>query len=101
MKKRQLIHFHSLLGEVSKHLYEGGYVDEDDLADYRELGTSPMTMQGSRVEHEEAALALADALAGALEADMTADADAVAETDAETATPEEAETADDATAIAA
>lgn len=94
MKKRQLIHFHSLLGEVSKHLYEGGYVDEDDLADYRELGTSPMTMQGSRVEHEEAALALADALASALEEDMAADA--------ETATPEDTETAaDDATAIAA
>ncbi|MGZ0747203.1 UPF0058 family protein [Haloparvum sp. AD34] len=98
MKKRQLIHFHSLLGEVSKHLYEGGYVDEDDLADYRELGTSPMTMQGSRVEHEEAALALADALASALEADMAPDADAATET----ATPEDAETTtDDATAIAA
>lgn len=94
MKKRQLIHFHSLLGEVSKHLYEGGYVDETDLADYRELGTSPMTMQGSRVEHEDAALALADALASALEADVQADA--------ETATPEEAETpAEEPAALAA
>jgi len=96
MKKGQLIHFHSLLGEVSKHLYEGGYVDEEDLADYRELPTSPMTMQGSRVEHEEAALALADALASALEEEMAADAAA------ETATPEEAETAaDEPAALAA
>lgn len=85
MKKRQLIHFHSLLGELSKHLYEGGYVAEDDLADYRDLGTSPMTMQGSRVEHEEAALALADALASALDEYE----------DAEPATPEETEVATD------
>lgn len=88
MKKRQLIHFHSLLGEVSKHLYEGGYVDEEDLADYRELGTSPMTMHSSRVEHEEAALALADALAGALEEGVAQEAAAATET----AAPEEAET---------
>lgn len=91
MKKRQLIHFHSLLGELSRHLYEDGYVDEEDLADYRELGTSPMTMRGSRVDHEEAALALADALAGAIEANGATDADSATET----ATPEEAEPAAD------
>ncbi|WP_058366697.1 UPF0058 family protein [Haloparvum sedimenti] len=62
MKKTELIHFHNLLGTLAKELHEDGPVTERDLSEYRALETSPMTIRGSRAEHERAVLALASAL---------------------------------------
>ncbi|ESS10993.1 MAG: putative metal-binding protein [uncultured archaeon A07HR60] len=65
MKKRELIHFHALLSTIAEQFVADGVLHEDDLAEYESLGVSPMTMTGSRDEHEEAVLALATELAAA------------------------------------
>ncbi|SEH41637.1 hypothetical protein SAMN05192561_101806 [Halopenitus malekzadehii] len=69
MQKTELIHLHDLLGTVSTDLYEEGTLATDDLSAYRDLGTSPMSIRGSRADHEAAVIELADALAGAIESD--------------------------------
>ncbi|MFA9515955.1 UPF0058 family protein [Halopenitus sp. H-Gu1] len=69
MQKNELIHVHNLLGTLSRELHDEGHLESDDLRTYRELGTSPMTMHGSRAEHAEAVIELADALAGAVNDD--------------------------------
>lgn len=71
MKKKELLHLHGLLGMTAKELIADGAVSEADLTEYEKLGTSPMAMRGSRDDHEEATLALADALAGSLNAETT------------------------------
>lgn len=75
MKKTELIHFHNLLGTLAKELHEDGPVTERDLSEYRALETSPMTIRGSRDEHERAVLTLASALAEGIEREAN-DADA-------------------------
>lgn len=67
MKKRELIHYHSLLGTVARDLVDRGVLDESALEPYRELGVSPMAMRGSRDDHEEAVIELAATLAAAVE----------------------------------
>lgn len=73
MKKTELVHFHNLLGTLATELHEEGAVSEEALSEYKELGTSPMAMRGSRAEHERAVLTLASALAAGVdpEADGT------------------------------
>ncbi|GAB3422715.1 hypothetical protein GCM10027435_27720 [Haloparvum alkalitolerans] len=71
MKKTELVHFHNLLGTLATELHEEGPVTETDLAAYRELETSPMTIRGSRSEHERAVLTLASALAEGVERGST------------------------------
>ena len=66
MQKNELIHVHNLLGTISREFHENGILESEDLRTYRELGTSPMTMHGSRAEHAEAVIELAGALAGAV-----------------------------------
>lgn len=76
MKKRELIHFHSLLGTVARDLVDQGVLDESALEPYRDLGVSPMAMRGSRDDHEEAVIELAATLAAAVEeSDAGPDAD--------------------------
>jgi len=67
MKKRELIHFHSLLGTVARDLVDRDVLDESALDAYRELDVSPMAMRGSRDDHEEAVIELAATLAAAVE----------------------------------
>ena len=67
MKKRELIHFHSLLGTLARDLVDRDVLEESALEPYRELGVSPMAMRGSRDDHEEAVLELAATLAAAVE----------------------------------
>ncbi|WP_157744244.1 UPF0058 family protein [Halopenitus persicus] len=71
MQKKELIHLHDLLGTVSTDLYEEGTLATDDLSAYRDLDTSPMSIRGSRADHEAAVLELADALAGAIESERS------------------------------
>lgn len=62
MRKTELIHFHSLLGTIAKHLSEKGELSESDLTEYDEVGVTPMTMRASRDDHEEAVIELAATL---------------------------------------
>lgn len=75
MKKRELIHFHSLLGAIAKELSERGELTESDLTDYEEIGVTPMTMRASRNDHEEAVIELAATLDGAVSEEIAEEAE--------------------------
>ncbi|GAB6877754.1 hypothetical protein JCM17823_00280 [Halorubrum gandharaense] len=85
MKKTEIVHFHGLLGTVAKDLIDEGDIADEDLGAYKAVGTSPMAMRGSRDDHKEAALKLAEVLAEALESDIEkpADTDRDADTEAD------------------
>lgn len=67
MKKRELIHFHALLGTLAGQFIDEGIIADRELEQYESLGVSPMTMTGSRDDHEEAVLTLSETLATAVE----------------------------------
>lgn len=64
MKKQELIHIHSLVGEVANYCIEGGSVLE--LDDYHQLGTRPTSIHLRKSEHKEAVFALTDAINSAV-----------------------------------
>jgi Predicted metal-binding protein len=67
MKKRELIHFHALLGTLAGQFIDEGIVTHQELEQYDSLEVSPMTMTGSRDDHEEAVLLLSKILTAAVE----------------------------------
>lgn len=65
MRKQELIHLHTLLGELANYCQDEGIAL--DLSAYRAQDTHPMAISHSKDDHEEAVLALAGAVAASLE----------------------------------
>lgn len=63
MKKRELLHLHGLLMTVAKEYVEREEMTSADLAEYHDVGVTPMSLQASRENHQEAVLELSAALA--------------------------------------
>ena len=63
MRKNELLHFHSLLLTIVRGYDERERLPDGALADYREIGVTPMSIQASRDDHEAAVLELSSVLA--------------------------------------
>lgn len=63
MRKNELLHFHSLLLTLVQGYDERGQLPDGALAEYREIGVTPMSIQASRDDHEAAVLELSAVLA--------------------------------------
>lgn len=63
MKKRELLHLHSLLMTVATEFVERDELTADDLAAYHDVGVTPMSLQAPREDHQEAVLELLGILA--------------------------------------
>lgn len=98
MRKNELIHLHGLLRMLADRLIETGAVDDDDLAAYRSLELTPMSLQASRDDHEAAVLLLSELLATAVATDEMTTADAATPTGDEPATERATESTDNADA---
>lgn len=66
MKKQELVHLHGLFAEIAAYCRAEGVPLA--LERYHELGIHPMSINHAKSDHEEAVLALAAALAAALDA---------------------------------
>ncbi|QCJ48219.1 MULTISPECIES: UPF0058 family protein [Haloprofundus] len=63
MKKQELVQFHSLLVLLGQEYIRRGDATRADFEPYRKLGVTPMSLQSSRADHEEAVMTLARTLA--------------------------------------
>ena len=63
MRKNELLHFHSLLLTLVQGYDERGELPDGALAEYRDIGVTPMSIQASRDDHETAVLELSSVLA--------------------------------------
>lgn len=66
MRKQESVHLHALLVEVARELDERQGVPSSDRSAYRELGVTPSQAHRSKADHEEAVLALAEAIGRSL-----------------------------------
>ncbi|WP_224336246.1 UPF0058 family protein [Haloprofundus halobius] len=71
MKKQELVQFHSLLVLLGQEYVRRGAATRADFEPYRELGVTPMSLQASRADHEEAVTTLAHILASLSVSDAT------------------------------
>lgn len=62
MRKKEHIHTHALLAEVTQYLIETETMSAEMLSEYRELGTSPSSIQKSKQNHREAITVLSNAI---------------------------------------
>jgi hypothetical protein len=62
MRKKEHIHIHALLAEVTRHLLENGQLSADRLAAYDALGTRPSNVHDSKRDHREAIMTLGAAI---------------------------------------
>lgn len=67
MKKQELIHVHSLLGEVANYCLENEVPVA--LEEYDQLGTKPSSIHLRKAEHKDAVFALTDAINAAVDAE--------------------------------
>lgn len=58
MRKKEYVHTHALLVEVTRYLSETGDMPEDALSTYDALGVSPSSIHESKRSHHEAITAL-------------------------------------------
>ncbi|PSQ59180.1 MAG: metal-binding protein [Halobacteriales archaeon SW_9_67_25] len=65
MKKQELIHFHTLLAEVTTYCQEQGLTL--DLSSYHDQDIHPMAISEAKSDHETAVLALAGGVADSLD----------------------------------
>ncbi|WP_224269172.1 UPF0058 family protein [Haloprofundus salinisoli] len=63
MKKQELVQYHSLLVLLGQEYIRRGVAARADFEPYRKLGVTPMSLQASRADHEEAVMTLAHILA--------------------------------------
>lgn len=75
MRKQELVHLHTLLGEIANYWEEEGVRLE--LAEYHAQDTHPMAISRSKDEHETAVLALADDLTTSVTHETDGDSDEV------------------------
>ncbi len=62
MRKKEHIHTHALLAEITQHLIETEAMPVERLSGYHELGTSPSSIQKSKQNHREAIMILSSAI---------------------------------------
>lgn len=62
MRKKEHIHTHALLAEVTQYLIETETMSVEMLSGYHELGTSPSSIQKSKQNHCEAIMVLSSAI---------------------------------------
>ncbi|GAB6861723.1 UPF0058 family protein [Haloplanus litoreus] len=67
MRKKEYIHIHALLVEVTRHLMENEEMPAETLSTYDALGTPPSGIHKSKQKHAEAITALNDAIGPWLE----------------------------------
>lgn len=67
MRKKEYIHIHALLAEVTRYLIEDGSIPVETLSAYDALGTRPSSIYKSKQDHREAVLALSRAIEPCLE----------------------------------
>ncbi|KTG10398.1 hypothetical protein AUR64_12590 [Haloprofundus marisrubri] len=63
MKKQELVQYHSLLVLLGQEYVRRGDATRADFEPYRKLGVTPMSLQASRADHEEAVVTLVHILA--------------------------------------
>jgi hypothetical protein len=54
MRKKEYIHIHALLVEVTRHLIENEDMPDEALSTYYALGTPPSGIHKSKQKHDEA-----------------------------------------------
>lgn len=62
MRKKEHVHIHALLAEVTRYLIEDETMSVESLAAYDELGTRPSSIHKSKQNHSEAIMALTSAI---------------------------------------
>ena len=62
MRKKEYIHTHALLAEVTGYLIENETLPVEILSAYDALGTRPSSIHKSKQNHREAILALTNAI---------------------------------------
>lgn len=67
MRKKEHIHLHALLAEVTRYLIEDDSVPVEVLSVYEVLGTRPASIHEPKGNHREAILVLSSALERCLE----------------------------------
>ena len=66
MKKRELVHFHALLGRIRWFAEERGDLPPGALEEYDALDVAPTAVYRSKRVHEEAVVTLTESLARAV-----------------------------------
>lgn len=67
MRKKEYIHTHALLAEVTRHLVENETMPPEKLAAYDAVGTTPSSIHKSKQNHRDAIIALGRAIEPCLE----------------------------------
>ncbi|MCU4716987.1 UPF0058 family protein [Halapricum hydrolyticum] len=62
MRKKEYIHTHALLAEVTGYLIENETMPVDRLTAYNELETCPSSIHETKQKHHEAIMALSSAI---------------------------------------
>lgn len=62
MRKKEYIHIHGLLAEVTEQMIKNEALPVELLSAYDELGTHPTSIHKSKQNHREAILALTSAI---------------------------------------
>ncbi|WP_239524473.1 UPF0058 family protein [Halogeometricum borinquense] len=73
MRKNEIVHIHALLVLIAEKFVGQGLIEAEEFAEYRLLGTSPMSLRAPRADHEAAVRLLADTLSTAVERYEAAD----------------------------
>ncbi|MDY6764695.1 MAG: UPF0058 family protein [Halobacteria archaeon] len=69
MQKNELIHLHSLLVQIKKHVQEREDVDEDQFESYADLETRPVHIHKSKSAHKEAIFVLGEEITEIMDGD--------------------------------
>lgn len=71
MRKKEHIHMHALLAEVTRYLIEEETMSAEMLSTYDALATRPSSIHKPKENHREAVMALSSAIEPCLEERMT------------------------------